>query len=154
MEFGLSLCCDFWTYAQHPILVFPYVLSVPEQIGLTEEIINPALPPLKKTTLPSRFRPPPKVPVTKTKGIGSKRVYLDIQAQPPNVAYPPRPVPGSVADLDIVMDNCDFSENKVRSDIVLMFIALSGIHAGSMYSMFAIVLKFYVWALDWIMANG
>lgn len=84
------------------------------------------------------------MPVTKTKGIGSKRVYLDIQAQPPNVAYPPRPVPGSVADLDIVMDNCDFSENKVRSDIVLMFIALSGIHAGSMYSMFAIVLKSYV----------
>ena len=36
------------------------------------------------------------------------------QSRPPNVAYPPRPVPGSAADLDIVMDNCDFSENKVR----------------------------------------
>ena len=81
---------------------------------MAKEIVNPALPPPKKPTLPSRFRPPPKSTVTTTKGIGSKRVYLDIQARPPNVAYPPRPVPGSVIDLDIIMDNCDFSEGKVR----------------------------------------
>ena len=98
---------------------FSSAVSVSEQIGLTEEYLNPALPPLKQTTLPSRFRPPPKVPTTTTKGIGSKRVYLDIQARPPNVAYPPRPVPGSVIDLDIVMDHCDFSHNKVNLTVLL-----------------------------------
>jgi WD repeat and SOF domain-containing protein 1 len=41
-------------------------------------------------------------------------LYLDIQAKPPDTAYPPRPVPGSVADMDIVMDHCDFSTQKVR----------------------------------------
>lgn len=45
--------------------------------------------------------------------MGAKRVYLDLQAKLPNVAYPPRPVPGSVADLDVIMDYCDFSQNKV-----------------------------------------
>ena len=53
--------------------------------------------------------------MTNTVGIGAKRVYLDIQAKPPNVAYPPRPMPGSVADMDVVMDHCDFSQNKVRA---------------------------------------
>ncbi|KAL5518866.1 hypothetical protein ACEPAH_549 [Sanghuangporus vaninii] len=109
---------------------YPSSRKIPEQIGLTEEPINPALPPLKKTTLPSRFRPPPKVPVTKTKGIGSKRVYLDIQAQPPNVAYPPRPVPGSVVDLDIIMDNCDFSENKFVRDCLEVLRLGAGLDNG------------------------
>lgn len=38
---------------------------------------------------------------------------------PPNLAYPPRPVPGSVADLDVIMDHCDFSQGKVS--ILLLF---------------------------------
>ena len=80
---------------------------------MTQEVENPALPPVKRPKIPSRFRPPPKSTVTTTHGIGSKRVYLDIQAQPPNNAYPPRPVPGSVADFDVIMDHCDFSSNKV-----------------------------------------
>lgn len=40
---------------------------------------------------------------------------MDLQAQPPNVAYPRRPVAGSIADLDIIMEHCDFSEHKVYS---------------------------------------
>jgi len=48
-------------------------------------------------------------------GHGPKRVYLDIQARPPNVAYPPRPVPGSVADLDLIMDFCEYP-SKVSHD--------------------------------------
>lgn len=39
---------------------------------------------------------------------------------PPNLAYPPRPVPGSVADLDVIMDHCDFSQGKVS--ILLLFL--------------------------------
>lgn len=48
-----------------------------------------------------------------TRGVGPKRTYLDLNSQPPNVAYPPRPIPGSVADLDVVMEHCDFSNKKV-----------------------------------------
>ena len=59
---------------------------------------------------PSRFRPPGVETIT---GSGPKRVYLDIQSHPPNVANPPRPVPGSVADLDHIMSHCDFGQGKV-----------------------------------------
>ncbi|KAF9244600.1 hypothetical protein BU15DRAFT_59364 [Melanogaster broomeanus] len=58
---------------------------------------------------------PSKRDTTTTRGDGRRRVYLDIQSQPPNVAYPPRPVPGSVADLDIIMEQCDFSQNKASN---------------------------------------
>lgn len=78
-------------------------------------MLNPALPPLKRPTPPPKYRPPPKATFSTTRGVGSKRVYLDIQASPPNVAYPPRPVPNSIADLDVIMDHCDFSEDKVRT---------------------------------------
>jgi DDB1- and CUL4-associated factor 13 len=74
---------------------------------MTVAPLNPALPPRKVAKIPSRFRPPGAA-VGETIGHGPKRVYLDIQARPPDVAYPPRPVPGSVADLDIIMDLCDF----------------------------------------------
>lgn len=90
----------------------PLIFKVPEQIAFEKQIPNPALPPGNTALRPSRFRPP-KSALTTTNGLGSKRVYLDVQSRPQNVAYPPRPVPGSVADLDIIMNNCDFSENKV-----------------------------------------
>lgn len=87
---------------------------VPKAIGFTVPPLNPALPPRKVAKIPSRFRPPGAA-VSETLGHGSKRVYLDIQARPPNVAYPPRPVPGSIADLDIVMNFCDYSTAKVTT---------------------------------------
>ncbi|KAI6129245.1 hypothetical protein EV401DRAFT_780047 [Pisolithus croceorrhizus] len=95
---------------------YPSKRELPEQIGLTEPPLNPALPPRKAPSLPSRFRPPPGPVSTTTRGDGPRRVYLDLQSQPPSIAYPPRPVPGSVADLDIVMDHCDFSQNKYVRD--------------------------------------
>ena len=95
------------------------VLLVPKPVGLTVPPPNPALPPRKVAKIPSRFRPPGAA-VSETLGHGPKRVYLDVQARPPNVAYPPRPVPGSVADLDIIMDLCEFP-SKVRHDPLLHF---------------------------------
>ena len=86
-----------------------YFDSVPEQLRLKTAPENPALP-------PRRLSEPQQGPyITVTRGTGAKRIYLDIQSSPENVAYPPRPVPGSVADLDIVMEHCDFSEKKVRT---------------------------------------
>jgi len=99
-------------------LRFSYLLDpVPKQIGLKTSPLNPAIPSQPRTIIPSRYRPPPTVLTTDedtdTRGVGPKRVYLDIQSLPPSVSYPPRPVPGSVADLDVVMKHCDFSEGKV-----------------------------------------
>jgi DDB1- and CUL4-associated factor 13 len=79
-------------------------LSVPEGLALNTPLLNPVLPP-RRTSNNSN----PSLNV----GVGHKRIYLDIQSQLPNVAYPPRPVPGSIVDLDIVMEHCDFSEKKV-----------------------------------------
>lgn len=95
-------------------LVLTAILPVPKPVGLTVPPPNPALPPRKVAKIPSRFRPPGAA-VSETLGHGAKRVYLDVQARPPSVAYPPRPVPGSVADLDIIMDLCEFP-SKVRHD--------------------------------------
>ncbi|KAF7347924.1 Glycosyltransferase family 32 protein [Mycena venus] len=94
---------------------YPSRRRLPEQLGLKSVLDNPSLPP-RRASLPSRFRAPSGPSTTTTRGVGPRRVYLDIQSQPPNVAYPPRPVPGSVADLDIVMEHCDFSEKKYVRD--------------------------------------
>ncbi|KAH9947931.1 hypothetical protein B0H21DRAFT_736177 [Amylocystis lapponica] len=92
---------------------YPSSFKLPKQLALSYPPRNPALPARKSATIPSRFRPPT---VTNSQGIGSKRVYLDIQSRPPHVAYPPRPVLGSVADLDVVMEHCDFSTNQYVRD--------------------------------------
>ncbi|KAJ7275152.1 hypothetical protein B0H12DRAFT_1199300 [Mycena haematopus] len=94
---------------------YPSRRRLPEQLGLKSVIDNPSLPP-RRASLPSRFRAPPGPSTTTTRGIGPRRVYLDIRSEPPHVAYPPRPVPGSIADLDIVMEHCDFSEKKYVRD--------------------------------------
>ncbi|KAL7285220.1 hypothetical protein ACG7TL_000313 [Trametes sanguinea] len=107
---------------------YPSAQKIPETIGLTTPPINPALPPRKSSTIPTRFRPPS---VTNTVGIGAKRVYLDIQAKPPNVAYPPRPMPGSVADMDVVMDHCDFSQNKYVRDCLEVLRLGGGLDNGA-----------------------
>lgn len=86
---------------------------VPEGLGLRITPTNPGIPPRNTPLPPPRLRQPHNIISTTTTGSGPARVYLDVQAQPPSVAYPPRPIPGSVADLDLVMDHCDFSEKKV-----------------------------------------
>lgn len=91
---------------------------VPEQIQLKDVPPNPSLPP-RKTQIPSPLTQPATEYVTTTHGTGPERIYLDIQSQFPSVAYPPRPIPGSIADLDIVMEHCEFSKNKVHGTCIL-----------------------------------
>jgi hypothetical protein len=127
--------------------------SVPLQIGLTESPKNPGIPKdktLNLPTLPERFRSPSLRigGIESTAGAGPTRVYLDIQVQPPDVAYPPRPVAGSIADLDIVMDNCDFGRSKVRR------FGISDLSALKTYiSMYGTVWKCCVLELAWTMAS-
>lgn len=92
---------------------------VPEQMQFKNTITNPALSP-RKINIPSPFNKETTAFITTTRGLGPERIYFDIQSQPPNVAYPPRPIPGSVADLDIVMEHCDFSKKKVRLNTLLV----------------------------------
>lgn len=93
---------------------FPSSQPIPKQIGLKTAPMNPALP--YQGRKPSRYRSSTEDQDTDTYGVGSKRVYLDIQSVYPNVAYPPRPVPGSVADMDIIMKYCNFSTGKYVRD--------------------------------------
>ncbi|KAL0946136.1 hypothetical protein HGRIS_012401 [Hohenbuehelia grisea] len=92
---------------------FPSHAHIPQEIGLPTPPHNPAIP-RKARAIPSRYRSPSSD--TETKGTGSKRVYLDIQSKPPNVAYPPRPIPNSIADMDVVMKHCNFSSNQYVRD--------------------------------------
>lgn len=109
---------------------YPSNAKIPEQVGLSAPPLNPALPPRKVPTIPSRFRPPPGPVATTTRGDGPRRVYLDVQSLPPNLAYPPRPVPGSVADLDIIMDHCDFSQGKYVRDCLEVLRIGAGLDNG------------------------
>ncbi|THH01329.1 hypothetical protein EW026_g1363 [Hermanssonia centrifuga] len=68
---------------------------------------------------------------TDTVGVGPKRVYLDLHSHPPNVAYPPRPVPGSVADMDVIMDHCDFSTGKYVRDCLEILRLGGGLDMGA-----------------------
>ncbi|KAF9025752.1 hypothetical protein BDZ89DRAFT_1135291 [Hymenopellis radicata] len=113
---------------------YPSKRSIPRQIGFKSSPSNPALPPPQRTLRPSRYRPPLTVATTQadtdTLGVGPKRTYLDIQATPPNVAYPPRPVPGSVADLDVLMKHCDFSDAKYVRDCLEVLRLGAGLDNG------------------------
>ncbi|RDB19708.1 hypothetical protein Hypma_013161 [Hypsizygus marmoreus] len=95
---------------------FPSRQTIPKQVGLKTAPLNPAIPHLGRSSKPSRYHSPSEEYDTETYGVGPKRVYLDIQSVYPNVAYPPRPVPGSVADMDIIMKHCNFSAGKYVRD--------------------------------------
>ncbi|KAF9494301.1 hypothetical protein BDN71DRAFT_1449005 [Pleurotus eryngii] len=99
---------------------YPSRASIPKHIGLKQPPHNPAIPPKLRVVPPSRYRPPTTAVAADTDidtlGTGPKRVYLDIQSKPPDVAYPPRPVPNSIADMDVVMKHCDFSTGKYVRD--------------------------------------
>lgn len=66
--------------------------------------------------------------MTTSIGAGPERTYHAHNS--PNFGYPLRVPPGSVADMDVIMDHCDFSENRVRmlhaltSEIILTSIAV------------------------------
>ncbi|KAK7045661.1 hypothetical protein VNI00_007494 [Paramarasmius palmivorus] len=93
--------------------------SVPKQLEFTQSPENPALPPRSPLGDPHG-----------TIGIGPKRVYLDMQSDGQNLAYPPRPMPGSVADLDIIMQHCDFAINRYVRDCLEVLRVGAGLDNG------------------------
>ncbi|PPQ65136.1 hypothetical protein CVT24_003226 [Panaeolus cyanescens] len=109
---------------------YPSQQSIPIEIGLTEKIANPAAPRQPPVVKPPRYRTPGVNIITEAQGVGAPRVYLDIQSHPPNVAYPPRPVPGSVADMDHIMKHCDFAKGKYVRDCLEMLRMGGGLDNG------------------------
>lgn len=109
---------------------YPSNGKIPEQIGFTSAILNPALPPAKAHTLISPFTPPPGPVTTITRGVGPRRAYLENQKQSVGAAYPPRPIPGSIADLDIILEQCNFSEGKYVRDCLEFLRVSAGLDNG------------------------
>ncbi|KAG7099171.1 hypothetical protein E1B28_001042 [Marasmius oreades] len=107
---------------------YPSRKEIPEEIGLTQIVDNPALPPKNDRW---KAQPPSSKPiVTITNGVGSKRLYLDMQRQEHNIAYPPRPVPGSVIDLDVVKHHCDYHHKKYVRDCLEVLRVGAGLDYG------------------------
>lgn len=110
-----SIACRAHTYR---------LVAVPEQIGFTTQILNPALPPAKAHTLVSSFTPPHGPVTTTTRGIGPQRTYHIVQNLSQDldiVAYPPRPISSSIADLNIILDHCNFVDGKVSRGFLFPF---------------------------------
>ncbi|KAF8560265.1 hypothetical protein OG21DRAFT_46876 [Imleria badia] len=92
--------------------------------GFTIPILNPALPPARAHTLVSSFTPPHGPVTTTTCGIGPQRTYHTVQNPSQDhdtVAYPPRPISGSIADFDIILDHCNFVNRKVSHTFLSLF---------------------------------
>ncbi|KAF9530545.1 glycosyltransferase family 32 protein [Crepidotus variabilis] len=111
---------------------YPSTQPIPAKMSFKDKLYNPAIPPQPKRSKPARYIAPNTVDVvTEGTGTGPKRTYLDLQSQPPNVAYPPRPPPGSVADMDHVMRYCDFGQGKYVRDCLEMLRLGGGLDNGN-----------------------
>ncbi|QRV78394.1 Glycosyltransferase sugar-binding region containing DXD motif [Ceratobasidium sp. AG-Ba] len=90
---------------------YPSTRSIPSVIELTKPPQNPSVPAARwiNNELKAHGQE-----VTYSIGTGFPRRYPTIKRQGPN--YPPRPPPGAIADLDIIMDRCEFSTNKYVRD--------------------------------------
>ncbi|KAJ7594629.1 hypothetical protein C8J56DRAFT_1122695 [Mycena floridula] len=88
--------------------------KVPTSIGFDPVPNNPAIP---FSTSPEHF------------GIGPSRIYPDVESKTRS-PYPPRPVPGGIADLDILMDHCDFTRRKYVRDCLEVLRVGAGLDHG------------------------
>ncbi len=100
-------------------------LLAPRELNV-EQIQNPALPP-----------------------VGPKRKYINVESSPPQVAYPPRPLPGSIADLDVLMNYCDMSQNMARRSCFVT----ERINSDVYHSTYATVSKSYELVRAWILTT-
>ncbi|KAF5313424.1 hypothetical protein D9611_008533 [Ephemerocybe angulata] len=113
---------------------YPSRMSIPWQVGLKEAPINPAVPNRPLTYKPKQYQSPESDGVyVDTHGTGAKRVYLDLQSHPPDVSYPPRPVPGSVADMDEILKHCNFDTHQYVRDCLEVLRVGGGLDNGQRY---------------------
>ena len=101
---------------------YPSSRKLPESLHFNELIENPTLPPFQYlapivqshiVSPPDPFASP--YPLNDTViPLGPDRHYFHRQLS--SDPYPPRPVPYSAIDLDVVMEHCDFSTNQYVRD--------------------------------------
>ncbi|KAG8894536.1 hypothetical protein FRC01_012900, partial [Tulasnella sp. 417] len=111
---------------------YPSIRPIPYEIRMAVQPFNPAVPPLKdqrssplaQSTSAARHQGP------STIGVGSAREYFNITVQGPNLAYPPRVPPGSVADLDMLYEHCAFDTNKYVRDCLEVLRVGAGLDNG------------------------
>ncbi|WWC65185.1 uncharacterized protein I303_107799 [Kwoniella dejecticola CBS 10117] len=112
---------------------YPSTHHPPDHIPLPPQLHNPIVP---SSLLPSPSSPTPLVayqnrnspsqPKINLIGQGPERSYLnawDTRENQPGFA--PRPAPGTVLDLDLVLEKCDFGTNKYVRDC-LEFLRIGG----------------------------
>ncbi|ESK97978.1 snorna binding protein [Moniliophthora roreri MCA 2997] len=104
---------------------YPSRREISPKIGLSKVPNNPALPFRQDARVSSNS-----AVYTTTHGVGSKRIYLGLRSQTHNAAYPPRPVPGSIVDLDILMQHCDFTQGKYVRDCLEVLRVGAGLDNG------------------------
>ncbi|EIW64317.1 uncharacterized protein TRAVEDRAFT_138986 [Trametes versicolor FP-101664 SS1] len=92
---------------------YPSTRAIPDVIGFTSAPSNPALPSSAALKYPTASDGGV---VTYTVGTGAERIYPEVKNRQPEFGHPPRPIPGSVADLDIILENCDFETGKYVRD--------------------------------------
>lgn len=109
-------------------------MAAPEHLPLDSTIHNPAVP---EALLSPSSPPSPLVayhqrttntPRSQVIGVGPERRYISIydfgESQP---GYPARPSPGSVLDLDLVLEKCDLSTNQVSKQFDVAYVSMFGI---------------------------
>lgn len=69
-------------------------------------------------------------PPRETLAIRARTAYSPHSRAPPPSSFPPRPVPNSAIDLDVVMDHCDFSEGKYVRDCLEVLRQNAGMDTG------------------------
>ena len=103
---------------------YPSRRRLPASASLTAEdlatIGNPATPPADNMSAASRHRHLPNISdnAIQLLGSGPLRQYLSVNEQSRSTSGPwaPRPLPESIIDLDVVMDHCDFSQDRYVRD--------------------------------------
>jgi hypothetical protein len=128
----------------------------PENVPIATTLRNPAVP---DTLLLSTIEPITAAvnnqrtttsPNSQFVGIGPERRFLTPWEQAEaNPGYPARPTAGSIMDLDLVDERCNFGSGKVCPPTGYR-ISMKGANGST----FEIVWNYYEWEEDWIMAKG
>lgn len=116
---------------------YPSSRKLPESLQFDEYIENPALPPFQYLApivqshiiTPSDTFASPYPLNNSVVPLGPERYYYHRDSQ--GSAYPPRPIPYSALDLDVVMEHCDFSTQQYVRDCLEVLSLGAGLDVGN-----------------------
>ncbi|KAF8343171.1 uncharacterized protein EI90DRAFT_836764 [Cantharellus anzutake] len=100
---------------------YPSYRQIPSQLQFSTPPLNPGIPPPQKDPRGAKYG-------ATSVGTGVSRSYFHNNVTSP--AYPPRPVPGSVIDLDIVQEYCEFRKSQYVRDCLEVLRRGAGLNNG------------------------